>query len=151
MSSNSTSSSVLSQASRSEQLSSSCSNSSSRSEAQIPSPLPFFGRTGSRGDYADASVPCLRHEPSVQAKSRGTFDGDKPAVDTSELDAFCPEAFGRGGVTPTAVCRDVHEGLGESPAWSELSDGSDKKKNATALNAVSILSCADCGPVPSLC
>lgn len=122
----STSSSLLSEASRSEQLSS---GSSSRSEALRPSPLPCFGRWGSTGSPGEA-------------KSRGSFDGDKRAVDTSELDAFCPEAPARGA-TPTSVSRDgerkVHAGPRESPAWSELSHGTHKKKNATALNAVSCL------------
>lgn len=137
--SRSTSSSLLSEASRSEQLSS-----SSRSEALGPSPLPCFGHQGSTGspsNYTNVGSQRFQHEPTVQTKSRGSFDGDKRSVDTSELDAFCPEAFGRGGTTPTSVCRDVHTGSLESPAWSELSYGTDKKKNATALNAVSTLNC----------
>lgn len=141
MHSRSTSSSLLSEPSRSEQLSSS---SSSRSEALRHSPLPCFGQRGSTGspsDYANTGSHRFQHEPLVQAKSRGSFDGDKRPVDTSELDAFCPKAFGRGGATLTGVCRDVHTEPRESPAWSELSYGTDKKKNATALNAVSTLNC----------
>lgn len=137
----STSSSLLSEASRSEQLSSG--SSSSRSEALRPSPLPCFGRRGSTGSPGDhAGGQRFQHEPAGEAKSRGSFDGDKRAVDTSELDAFCPEAPARGA-TPTSVSRDgernVHAGPRESPAWSELSHGTHKKRNATALNAVSCL------------
>lgn len=138
--SHSTSSSLLSEASHSEQLST-CS-SSSRSEALRPSPLPCFGHRGSAStpnDYANNGGQRFQHEPTVQAKTRGSFDGDKRSVDTSELDAFCPEDFERGGATPTGVCRDVHKGPRESPAWSELSYGTDKKNNATALNAVSTI------------
>lgn len=79
-------------------------------------------------------------------------------MDTSELDSFCHGAPGRG-VMLTEVSQDgeenVHVSPRESPVWSELSYGTDKKKNTTALNAVSVshlitdITISMCGLSPS--
>ncbi len=74
-----------------------------------------------------------------ELRSRGTWQQDsitdsKGAVDTTELDAI--HGAPGCGVSQKNVSKD--ESPRESPLWSELSYGSDKKKNTTALNAVSV-------------
>lgn len=88
-----------------------------------------------------------QHELVDELRSRGTWqqhsvtDG-KEVMDTTELDAICHGAPGHA-VPQTNVSKDseehVHVSPRESPLWSEASYGSDKKKNTTALNAVSVL------------
>lgn len=159
--STSTGSSQLSDNSRSEPLSS---GSSSQSEPIRHSPLPGFGRSrnisgsgrvgteshhsscfqadslcelnvGGQFSQGDHSQPDLVDE----LRSRGTWQQDsitdsKGAVDTTELDAI--HGAPGCGVSQKNVSKD--ESPRESPLWSELSYGSDKKKNTTALNAVSV-------------
>lgn len=166
--SSSTSSSLLSDHSRSEQLSSS--SSSSQSEPVRRSPLPgstrsrnISGCVGTKSEYISAGghfphSDSSQHELVDELRSRGSFAESKEGVDTSELDAFCHGAPGRD-VTLTDVSQDGEEDVQvsprESPVWSELSYGTDKKKNTTALNAVSVshlitdITISMCGLPPS--
>lgn len=97
---------------------------------------------GDQFSQSDHSQPELVDE----LRPRGTWQQDsasdsKEAVDTTELDAIFHGALGCG-VPQKNVSKDdernVHVSPRESPLWSELSYGSDKKKNTTALNAVSV-------------
>ncbi|KAM9352890.1 protein SOGA3a [Symphorus nematophorus] len=81
-------------------------------------------------------VDELRFRSSWQQDS---VTDSKEAVDTTELDAVFHGAPGCG-VSQKNVFKDneinpAHVRAQESPLWSELSYGSDKKKNTTALNA----------------
>lgn len=156
----STGSSLLSDNSRSEPLSS-----SSQSEAIRHSPLPGFGRKrnisgcvgtdshhstcfqadsfceyniGGQFTQNDVSQP----ETVDELRSRRPWQQDpvtdsKEAVDTTELDAIFHGAPGQKNVSKDDEKND-HVSPQESPRWSERSCGSDKKKNTTALNAVSV-------------
>ncbi|KAI3360409.1 hypothetical protein L3Q82_002319 [Scortum barcoo] len=147
--STSTGSSLLSDNSRSEPL-----NSSGQSEAIRHSPLPCFGHSrnasGSVGsDSRHSSSLCelnvggqfsqsdhSRPELVDELRPRGTWQQDpaadvKDAMDTTKLDAI----FHRAPDTSKDDEKNVHVSPKESPLWSELSYGSDKKKNTTALNA----------------
>ncbi|XP_044063827.1 uncharacterized protein LOC122881567 isoform X2 [Siniperca chuatsi] len=161
--STSTGSSLLSDNSRSEALST-----SSQSEPIRHSPLPGFvhnrnisgsGCVGTDSHHLtcfqvdslcefnggghftqnDHSQPELVDE----LRSRCTWQQDsvtdsKEAVDTTELDAIFHGAPGCG-LQQKNVSKEneksVHVSPQERPLWSELSYSSDKKKNTTALNA----------------
>uniref|UniRef100_UPI0037E8FB8F protein SOGA3a isoform X2 n=1 Tax=Semicossyphus pulcher TaxID=241346 RepID=UPI0037E8FB8F len=161
--STSTGSSLLSDISRSEPLSS-----SSQSETIRHSPSPGFGRSrnisgsgcsgtesqrsacfnadglfefnvGGQFTQSDPSQPELLEE----LRARGTWQKDsvtesQEAVDTTELGAIF-HAAPAGAVSQRHVSKDPENNVNarpqESPLWAELSYGSDKKKNTTALNA----------------
>lgn len=83
-----------------------------------------------------------------ELRSRGTWQQDsvadsEEAVDITELDAIFHNAPGCG-VPQKNVSEDnernVHASPRESPLLAELSHGSYKKKNTTALNAVRVSS-----------
>ncbi|XP_071325650.1 microtubule cross-linking factor 2-like isoform X2 [Trachinotus anak] len=132
----STGSSLLSDNSRSEPLSS-----SSHSEPSRQPPLPGFGHNRnmsggscSGGDSHQPTCPEMRSRATWQQDS---VDDSKDAVDTTELDAIFQD--GAGSRMPQKSASEgnennVHVRPQESPVWSELSYGSDKK-NTTALNA----------------
>ncbi|KAM6994876.1 uncharacterized protein KIAA0408 isoform 2-T2 [Tautogolabrus adspersus] len=78
-----------------------------------------------------------------ELRCRGIWQKDpvsesKDAVDTTELEAIFNESSGCG-VPQKSVSKEdedkVHASPEDSPLWTELSYGSDKKKNTTALNA----------------
>lgn len=144
MRSTSTGSSLLSDISRSEPLSS-----SSQSEPNRQPPLPGYGhnRNISGGGCADSICECnVKPQLVDELRSRGTWqqdsvDDSKDAVDTMELDAIFRGAPGCGMLQKKAskgIENNVHTGPRESPVWAELSYGSGKKMNTSALNAVSI-------------
>ncbi|XP_007549347.1 uncharacterized protein LOC103136326 isoform X1 [Poecilia formosa] len=148
MRSTSTGSSLLSDNSRSELLSS-----STPSEPTRNPPSPRLGLN--RNISADGGSPCgfnvdvrfsqsdpLQSELLVETRSRETWkqdsSGDKKAGGAAELEAFYCGAPDSG--TPQEyVSIGSDKGLQgtppESPLWARLSYGSDKKKNTTALNA----------------
>ena len=143
-------------------------SSSSQSEPIRHPPLPGgFGHnrnisgsgcSGSDGqrsacefDVSDHSQPELADE----FRSRGTWQQDsvtdsKEAMDTIKLEDMFHGAPGCG-VPQKNVSNDnennLHVSPEERPLWTELSYGSDKKKNSTTLNAVSLSNhsffCAD--------
>ncbi|XP_049440419.1 uncharacterized protein LOC125893667 isoform X3 [Epinephelus fuscoguttatus] len=85
----------------------------------------------------DHSLPELVDE----LRSRGTWQQDSiaasmKAVDAIELEALCHGAPGCG-VPQQNVSPGTEKNVSpeERPLWAELSFGSDKKKNTTALNA----------------
>uniref|UniRef100_A0A3P9PAY3 MTCL family member 3a n=1 Tax=Poecilia reticulata TaxID=8081 RepID=A0A3P9PAY3_POERE len=149
MRSTSTGSSLLSDNSRSELLSS-----STPSEPTRNPPSPGLGLN--RNISADGGSPCgfnvdvrfsqsdpLQPELLVGTRSRETWKQDssgdnKKAGGAAELEAFYCGAPDSG--TPQEyVSIGSDKGLQgvppESPLWARLSYGSDKKKNTTALNA----------------
>lgn len=145
--STSTGSSLLSDISRSEPLSS-----SSQSETIRLSPLPGSGHIRNiSGGFCEfkpggrfAQVGKLHPELPDEQGSRGVWQQDsatasKEAVETPELEAILHRAPGCG--VPINVSRGTENKANicpqDSPLWAELSSGSDKKKNTTALNAVS--------------
>ncbi|XP_039974279.1 protein SOGA3a isoform X2 [Xiphias gladius] len=141
MRSTSTGSSLLSDISRSEPLSS-----SSQSEPNRQPPLPGYGhnRNISGGGCADSICECnVKPQLVDELRSRGTWqqdsvDDSKDAVDTMELDAIFRGAPGCGMLQKKAskgIENNVHTGPRESPVWAELSYGSGKKMNTSALNA----------------
>lgn len=88
-----------------------------------------------------------KHELVDELRSRSTWQhhsvtGSKDAVEITELEAIFHGPPGPG-VPQTNVSKDTEENVNvssrESPLWSELSYGSNKKKNTTALNAVRFL------------
>ncbi|XP_028984991.1 uncharacterized protein LOC114843006 isoform X2 [Betta splendens] len=140
--SSSTGSSLLSDNSRSEPLSS-C----SASEPSKPPPLPAFGRhRGATGDAWDGACPqaggaCdfdfnvgahfTHSQPELRAGWRS-----KGAEDAAALDAAFHGASGcEAPQEHVSEGKDVHLGTKEDSLWSEPSSGSDKKKNTTALSA----------------
>lgn len=153
----STGSSLLSDNSHSEPLSS-----SSQSEPSRQPALPGFGHNRNitvGGDQptcfpaadshcefnADGQFTKKDHSQQpvlVELRSRCTWEQDsvdygREAVDTTELDAIFQGAPGCGLPQKSASKgneNNVHVRPQESPVWSELSYGSDKK-NTTALNA----------------
>lgn len=143
--SSSTASSLLSDNSHSELLSS-CSH----SEPDRLLPSPGFGHnrnnSGDGCDGADGHQSACFQPDSVcefsdysqpvqdDLRSRGT-DG-KEAVDTTVFDAVFHGALQEH--VSEGREKSVHGGGKEDPLWSELSYGSDKKKNNTALNAVRV-------------
>lgn len=160
--STSTRSSLLSDNSHSEPLSS-----SSQSEPSRHPPLPGFGRksniSGGGGRDSQQST-CFQADSlcgfnvgvqftqndRVQAelvdelRSRGHWEQDsvtdgKEALDTSELEAIFHGAPGCGVVQKNVSEGNEKNDTQESLLWAELSYGSAKKKNTTALNAVSHL------------
>lgn len=152
MRSTSTGSSLLSDNSHSQQLSS-----SSQSELSRHPALPGLGHnsnisgSGGRDSQQSACFQAdslcefnvggqfnqndhLQAELVDELRSRGPWKQDsvtdsKEALDTSELEAVLHGAPGCG-----VVQKNGSEG-NESPLWGELSCGSTKKKNTTALNA----------------
>lgn len=73
-------------------------------------------------------------------RSSGTHG--KEAVDATVFDAVFHGAPVCGALQENVSKgkeKGVHVGAKEDPLWSELSYGTDKKKNTTALNAVSVL------------
>ncbi|XP_017265448.1 protein SOGA3a [Kryptolebias marmoratus] len=160
MRSTSTGSSLLSDNSRSELLSS-----STQSEPTRNPPSPGFGHNRTVGGDRDAHPSTcfqadslsgfnvggqfghsdrLQPELGYEFRSRETWQQDsdannKMAVDTTELEAFCcgaPEC----GVTQEYFSKGSEKGVSpvspqDSCFWKRLSYGSDKKKNTTALNA----------------
>lgn len=157
--SSSTGSSLLTDNSRSEPLSS-CSH----SEPNRLPPLPGFGHNRNiSGDGCDCTeghtstcfqadsvcdfnvaAPFTQNDhsqPELQdeLRSRGT-DG-KEAVDTTVFDAVFHGTSGCGALQKNVSHgneNSVHVGAKEDHLGSELSYGSNKKKNTTALNAVSV-------------
>ncbi|KAM4633448.1 protein SOGA3a isoform 2-T2 [Polymixia lowei] len=155
--STSTGSSLLSDQSRSEPLSS-----SSQSEPPKHPPFPGFYRRsnisgGCGGSRNSQDSPCFQDNTSSEPNAGGHFAqsdraepeqvdelsrGDpwqpepgvdsREAVDTAELEAVLQGAPQRNTDTSKGNVRNVHVGLQE---MIELSYGSDKKKNITALNA----------------
>lgn len=139
-------------------------SSSSQSEPIRHPPLPGFGHNrnisgsgcfgsdghrsacefdvGGQFTQSDHSQPELADELT----SRGTWQQDsvtdsKEAVDTIKLEDMFHGA--PGCVVPQKnVSNDTENNLHvspeERPLWTELSYGSDKKKNSTTLNAVSL-------------
>lgn len=161
----STNSSLLSDNSHSEPLSS-----SSPSEPSRQSALPGFGHSrniSGGGDqptcFPAADSHCDFHDDGqftkkehshpvlLELRSRGTWEQGsvghgREAVDTAELDAIFQGAPGCGLPQRSASKgneNNVHVRPQESPAWSELSYGSDKK-NTTALNAVRAMNNVHC-------
>lgn len=158
--SSSTGSSLLSDNSRSELLSS-CSH----SEPNRLPPLPDFGHNrnnsgdgcdGTDGDQStcfQADSVCefnvaaqFTHndysQPEVRGELRSRGTDGKDAEDTTVFDAVFHGAPVCGALQENISKgkeKCVHVGAKEDPLWSELSYGSDKK-NTTALNAVSVLS-----------
>lgn len=156
--STSTGSSLLSDNSRSELLSS-----STQSEPTRNPPSPGFGHSRNITQPSTCSQvdsPCgfsvgaqfghsdrLQPELVDEFRSRETWQQDseannKKGVDTTELEAFyC-------GVTQEYSSKGSEKGVPVSPQesafWKRLSYGSDKKKNTTALNAVSVLDFCFC-------
>ncbi|CAJ1061524.1 uncharacterized protein LOC117823221 isoform X2 [Xyrichtys novacula] len=156
--STSTGSSLLSDNSRSEPFSS-----SSQSETIRHSPLPGLSHssacTGSDMEHStvfQADGLCELHigglypqigkshpEFSDELRPRGTWQQDsvtesKEAVDTSELEAVYNRTSGCGVPqknVPKGTENKVLASSQDGPLWAELSYGSDKKKNNTALNA----------------
>ncbi|KAK2844268.1 hypothetical protein Q5P01_010927 [Channa striata] len=151
----STGSSLLSDNSRSEPLSS-CSH----SEPDRHPPLPSLGHkknisgglcgstNGLRSTVQADNVcgfnvaaqfpPKYYSQPELGGQSRSTGTGVKEAVDTSESDADFPGAPGNGMLEKFVSKgneNSVHVGSKESPLWEELGYSSNKKKKATALNA----------------
>ncbi|XP_070691535.1 protein SOGA3a isoform X2 [Pempheris klunzingeri] len=99
----------------------------------------FEFNVGGQIAQRDPSQPELVDE----LRSRGTWQQDSVSdgeeiVDTTELDAIFRGGPGCGAPQKN-VCEDkernVHAGAQECRLWAELSHGSDKKKNTTALNA----------------
>lgn len=98
--------------------------------------------TGGQSTRNDHSQPEL----VAELRSRGIWqqdsvDDQKDAADTRELAAIFHGAPGCGLPQKDAYSwneNDVRVGPQESPVWAELSCGSEKKKNTTALNAVSV-------------
>ncbi|XP_074539931.1 uncharacterized protein LOC141800957 isoform X2 [Halichoeres trimaculatus] len=144
--STSTGSSLLSDISRSEPLSS-----SSQSETIRLSPLPGSGhiRNVSEGlcefNISAQFTHIGKPNPELpdEKRSRSTWQQDlvtasREAVETTELDTTFQKAPGCG-VPLKNVSKGtenkVHTCPQDSPLWAELSSGSDKKKNTTALNA----------------
>lgn len=93
-----------------------------------------------------------QHELVDELSSRGTWQHhsvteSKEAAHTTELEAIFNGPLG-SGVPQTNVSKgseeNVHASPRESPLWSELSYGSNKKKNTTALNAVRFLNYLVC-------
>ncbi|XP_023266339.1 uncharacterized protein LOC111658149 isoform X1 [Seriola lalandi dorsalis] len=153
----STGSSLLSDNSRSEPLSS-----SSQSEPSRQLPFPGFGRnrniTGGGCSGGDSDQPTCFPADSLcefnvggqftqndhsqpvlvdELRSRGTWqqdcvDDSRDAVDTTELDDIFLAAPQKSASKGNE--NNFHVRPQESPVWSELSYGSDKK-NTTALNA----------------
>uniref|UniRef100_A0A3Q2U0M5 MTCL family member 3a n=2 Tax=Fundulus heteroclitus TaxID=8078 RepID=A0A3Q2U0M5_FUNHE len=148
MRSTSTGSSLLSDNSRSELLSSSTQSEPTRNPSS-----PGLGPSRNLSADGDASFqadgPCgfnagfqfsqsgpVQPELLLQPRTRETWGQESPgdnkkSVDTAELEGFYCGAAGRGA-------RQEYVSIGsekESPPWAGLSYGSDKKKNATALNA----------------
>ncbi|KAM4736502.1 protein SOGA3a isoform 2-T3 [Anableps anableps] len=155
MRSTSTGSSLLSDNSRSELLSSSTQSELTRN---LPSPgLGLNRNISADGDACfHADILCgfdvgiqfsqsdpLQTELLVEPRSRETWkqesSGDtKKAGDTTELEAFYCGASGCGmpqEYVSIGSDKGVHAIPPESPLWAKLSNGSDKKKNTTALNA----------------
>uniref|UniRef100_A0A8D2ZZY5 MTCL family member 3a n=1 Tax=Scophthalmus maximus TaxID=52904 RepID=A0A8D2ZZY5_SCOMX len=95
--------------------------------------------TGGQSTRNDHSQPEL----VAELRSRGIWqqdsvDDQKDAADTRELAAIFHGAPGCGLPQKDAYSwneNDVRVGPQESPVWAELSCGSEKKKNTTALNA----------------
>lgn len=85
-----------------------------------------------------------QHELVDEQSSRGAWQhhsvtDSKEAVHTTELEAIFhgPLGFSVPQTNVSKSCEEnVHASPRESPLWSELSYGSNKKKNTTALNAV---------------
>lgn len=162
--STSTGSSLLSDNSRSEPLSSS-SHSEPIRHSPLPGfgrnrNISGSGRVGTDGQHStcfqadglfdfnaggqfalnDQSQPELADEVrSGGTWHQGSVTDSEEAVDTTELDAIFHGAPGRGA-PPKNICEvnEKNASPRESPFWTELSHGSDKKKNTTALNAVSV-------------
>ncbi|XP_071379982.1 protein SOGA3a isoform X1 [Centroberyx affinis] len=163
--STSTGSSLLSDQSRSEPLSSS-------SQSEPPKHLPFPGfychsniSDGGCGGRDNHHSPCFQGnslcelnvggpfaqndqaQPDLEdelrprdPRQRDSVTDSKEAVDTAELEAIFQGAPGcgvphRNTNTSKGNVKYVHVGPLESPIRTELSYGSDKKKNTTALNA----------------
>lgn len=150
--STSTGSSLLSDNSRSELLSS-----STQSEPTRSPPSPGFGHSRNithPSTCSRADSPCglsvsgqfghggrLQHELVDEFRSRETWQQDSDAnntkgVGTTELEALncgVTQEYSKGSDNGVPVSPQ------ESAFWTRLSYGSDKKKNTTALNAVSVL------------
>ncbi|XP_047216902.1 uncharacterized protein KIAA0408-like isoform X1 [Girardinichthys multiradiatus] len=154
MHSTSTGSSLLSDNSRSELLSSSTQSEPARNP---PSPGLVLNRNistesdacfqadslcrfnvGVQFSQSGPLKPELLVEPRSEESWKQDLSGDnKKAVDTKELEAFYCGSSGRGAPQEYVSIRSgkgVHE-IPQSPLWAELSYGSDKKKSTTALNA----------------
>ncbi|XP_041649130.1 uncharacterized protein LOC121513436 isoform X2 [Cheilinus undulatus] len=161
--STSTGSSLLSENSHSEPLSS-----SSQSEIIRHSPSPTLGRSRNLSSSGctgtESNIPtCFQADcpsefniggqfaqsdnshPEVpdEVRSRGTWQqesvtGGREAVDTTELEEIFYQSPGCG-VSKKNISKEaedkVHVSLQDSPLWAEMSYGSEKKKNTTALNA----------------
>lgn len=156
--STSTGSSPLSDNTRSDPHSSSC-----RSEPNRRSPLPGLARNSDtshhstcfQGDSLCGPVNAggrfpqndhSQHELVDELTSRGAWrqlsvTDSKQALDTKDLDGVFLGAPGRG-VPRTNVSKssgeNVHGSLRQSPLCAEPTYGSDRKKNTSAVNAVSI-------------
>ncbi|MEQ2311286.1 hypothetical protein AMECASPLE_018247 [Ameca splendens] len=154
MHSTSTGSSLLSDNSRSELLSSSTQSEPARNP---PSPGLVLNRNisaesdacfqadslcgfnvGVQFSQSGPLKPELLVEPRSEESWKQDLSGDnKKAVDTKELEAFYCGSSGRGApqeYVSIGSGKGVHE-IPQSPLWAELSYGSDKKKSTTALNA----------------
>lgn len=159
--STSTGSSLLSDNSRSEPLSS-----SSQSETIRHSPLPSFGRSrslsgcvGPNARRSSCSGLCGEYSPQVgsqaaqsdlahleqmdELRPRGpwqqdTVNDNHEAVDITELDAIFHQASVREVPREKESERNAIVSPQNTIHWLEGTYGSDKKKNTTALNAVSV-------------
>ncbi|XP_042346051.1 protein SOGA3a isoform X2 [Plectropomus leopardus] len=114
-----------------------CASRDHRQPACFQADSLFEFDVGGQFTQNDHSQPELVEE----LRSRGTWQqdsvtGSKEAVDTIELDTLCHGALGCGE-SQKNVSQDSDKNVGaeERPFWAELSYGSDKKKNNTALNA----------------
>lgn len=160
--SSSTGSSVLSD---SEPLSSSSSQPESITHPPLPSfsgnrnsSIEFVGRDGHHtsclhADSLNTNVDAqftqnVHSQPELleELRYRGTWQKDsdydgKKAVDIMELDAMFHGAPGSGEQqknVSNVTEGNVHVSPEESLHWAELSYGTEKKRNTTALNAVSV-------------